>query len=263
MSIIIKKLITLHPYGIFIFGSFCKFILKFSFLRNIIYKYKYKDSSQTLIYVHIDKCGGSTVERNIFKSKKIIENFSRIHKIHQNKPPIHKKSKYIIVVRNPLSRLVSAFNWRYRLLVKEENNYKNYFKKELNILKKYKNINSIAEQLYFNEKLNKNVAKEFKKIIHIKNDMEFYLGDLLKSISKDQIFAVLCQETINADIKNYLSLNNNLNINDNNNRSLFKKHLTVTSQENLKKWSINDFKILKNLAIKIYQEKILRDTGLL
>ena len=80
-----------------------------------------------LVIIHIGICGGSTV-RSELRSKNI--KFSEIH----IREAIYKpKNKYVIVIRNPIKRFISAFNWRYYLVCsskKQENRFKN----EKNIL---------------------------------------------------------------------------------------------------------------------------------
>ncbi|MGH8556122.1 MAG: sulfotransferase family 2 domain-containing protein [Methylococcales bacterium] len=61
-------------------------------------------------FIHIGKCGGSYL-RHFFKKNKI-----GLDSIHLKKP-VHKiNNKYIIFVRNPLSRFVSAFNYLHSIV---------------------------------------------------------------------------------------------------------------------------------------------------
>ena len=75
-----------------------------------------------LVFIHIGKCGGSTIT-NELRSKNV--KFSQIH----DSQAIYQPNKnYVIVIRNPIKRFISAFNWRYYLVCdskKQENRFKN------------------------------------------------------------------------------------------------------------------------------------------
>ncbi|MDC0195960.1 sulfotransferase family protein, partial [Candidatus Thioglobus sp.] len=75
----------------------------------------FSDNPDSLIYVHIGKCGGATLGKSLLNSPIVNERFRTFTKIHVCKPPILKNASYAIVVRNPIKRAVSAFNWRYKL----------------------------------------------------------------------------------------------------------------------------------------------------
>lgn len=174
-------------------------------LRN---RRSYRDAHDTLIYVHIGKCGGETLWDAIRQSPKIKSVFRSIRKVHINKPPLLEKARYLVVVRNPVSRALSAFNWRYKLVV-EDAVQSDRIKGELAILQKYKTLNALAEALYTSDgSLDPDVAKEFRTIHHLREDISFYLSDLLKMISPKQIYAVLTTEALDKDIKDYLEIDN-------------------------------------------------------
>ena len=75
------------------------------------------DNEGTLIYVHIGKCGGSSLWQVIPDSPLLKKRFNNVTKVHISKPPIFNKASYLIVLRNPIKRAISAFNWRYKLVV--------------------------------------------------------------------------------------------------------------------------------------------------
>jgi hypothetical protein len=105
-------------------------------LKNLVDEW-----SNEIVLVHIGKCGGSTV-RSEFNKKglKYVEKHITQVKFQPNK-------KYIIVIRNPISRFVSAFNWRYKLVVKDKIQ-ENRFEGEKNRLEKYMTVNNLAENIY-------------------------------------------------------------------------------------------------------------------
>ena len=97
--------------------------------------------------VHIGKCGGGSVTLAIRQSTLLSERFDSIEITHINKVKYSDKDSYLIIIRNPIDRAMSAFNWRYHLVVETEAQRKR-FKGEWEILKKYSTLNSISEKLY-------------------------------------------------------------------------------------------------------------------
>ena len=97
-----------------------RFTKLYRFASNKIENLKIKDSSKTLIYIHIGKCGGVTLVNALKKSSFVQNKFSSVHRIHFRRPPILKNVSYAIVIRNPIKRAISAFNWRYKLVVTDK-----------------------------------------------------------------------------------------------------------------------------------------------
>ena len=122
------------------------------FLKKIYYKLTpyLSDTEEELIYVHIGTCGGGTLRNALKKSRIIREKFNKFTDIHITKPPIKKKAKYIILLRNPLERSISAFNYQIKLMKLGSDYYR--FKHEHQILNKYKNIDNIAKNIIIKKK---------------------------------------------------------------------------------------------------------------
>ena len=113
------------------------------------------------------------------------------------------------MLRHPIGRVVSAFKFRYSQVVK--NKIKG-LPGEFKTLSKYQTIDNIAKSLYFENGLpNKKALKEIKNIHHIKEDIDYYLGNLLDKCDKDQIVGVLTQENLNKDIENIFGYINKFN----------------------------------------------------
>ena len=201
---------------------------------------------KTLIYIHIGKCGGMTLDTALNNSSIVKSKFSSVFRIHIMKPVIMKHVSYAIVVRNPVQRAISAFNWRYKLVV-TDGTQKNRFDGEYEILKKYKTFNSLCELLYTDGVLNSVVSDEFKKIHHLKENISFYLKPLLDKISPSQLFAVFATETLNEDIANILNINNELYIHQNTKNINYKKFLSKKSYNNLKSYLADDYLYLSKL----------------
>ena len=202
---------------------------------------------KTLVYIHIGKCGGRTLDTALRNSSIVKSKFSSVFRIHIMKPVIMKNVSYAIVVRNPIQRAISAFNFRYKLVV-NDGTHKNQFDGEYEILKKYETLNSLCESLYTDGVLNSDVSGEFKKIHHLKENISFYLKPLLDKISPTQLFAVFATETLNEDIANILNINNELYIHQNSkNVSNDKKFLSKKAYNNLKRYLADDYLYLSKL----------------
>ncbi|WP_338733081.1 sulfotransferase family 2 domain-containing protein [Mangrovimonas cancribranchiae] len=166
---------------------------------RVIDRLKRKEKVDKVV-IHIGKCGGSSVIEEL--KKRDVKFFEK----HVGEVTYRKKKKYIIVIRNPISRFVSAFNWRYKLVV-EDGTQKDLYQGEKELLEKYSDINSLAEAIYDEKGA---LALDFKKdkfyIHHLKEDIDFYLGDFLKKCKKEQIIAILATETLSEDLKTHFNI---------------------------------------------------------
>lgn len=175
-----------------------------SHLRNVL-RDRFYDAEDSLIYVHIGKCGGKSLWKAIEKSDVVQSRFRFVRRIHTSKPPVFRRTRYLFVIRNPLARTVSAFNWRYKLVV-EDAAQKDRFPGERAVLQRYGSISNLGEALYDGERLNTGAARDFSRIHHLREDICFYLDALLKTITRDQIVAVLITERLNEDIRAVLGV---------------------------------------------------------
>lgn len=158
------------------------------------------------VLIHIGKCGGRSVRNGIQHAKQNTVDLE----IHNRRPVYRKDIRYIIVARNPITRLDSAFRWRYRRLVTEGTRRERY-PGERDILIKYESLNNLAEALYSQDgTLNTAVARETRKIHHIRENLSFYLSALLRKCHPDQIVAVLMQENLDHDIHRVFGYENTL-----------------------------------------------------
>ena len=141
-------------------------------IKSYIKNRAFKDSADELVYIHIGKCGGSSLRKAITDSTIVKERFERVHYVHINKPPVLKNARYLIVIRNPIQRAISAFNWRYKLVVEDEVQ-RNRFEGEWEVLKKYGTLNNLAAALYVDQVLDLNVSNQFQIIHHLKENISF------------------------------------------------------------------------------------------
>ena len=205
------------------------------------------DSNKLLLYIHIGKCAGTSVWRAINTSSKVQENFHRIERVHIIKAPIFSQCKYLIVVRNPIKRAISAFNWRYKLVV-EKAIQKYRFNGEHEVLTKYQTLNALAENLYQNGEINEEVATEFRIIHHLKEDISFYIGELVNHVNKKQIYGVLATEYLNEDIEEVLGVDITWKMFENSSSIMSKrKYLSDLAYLNLKNYLHKDYDAINKL----------------
>lgn len=126
---------------------------------------------------------------------------------------------------------------------------KDRFAGEYEILVKYESLNRLAAALYDDGVLNEAVAKEFRAIHHLKQDIAFYLTDLLNALSPTQIYAVLATESLGREIERVLGVSEPQKIHENRSATpSFKMLLSDVAQANLRVFLRADFACLDRLA---------------
>lgn len=216
-------------------------------VRNGLADRKIADTEDTLVYVHIGKCGGKSLWTAIRESKIVEDRFSSVERVHIRKPPIRQHARYLVVVRNPIQRAISAFNWRYARVMTEPGQ-RDRFEGERDALLKYRTLSALSEALYDGDTLNPDAARNFNSIHHLRENIAFYLSDLLDAISEDQIFAVLATETLDADIHAQLGVCGVRRIHQNAHRvPSGKKQLSARAHENLKRYLAEDYTSIRRV----------------
>jgi len=200
-----------------------------------------------LNFIHVGKCGGSTLVRILPKSPVASRQYSELAHTHVRAPSYDPDDHYIISLRNPVGRAISAFNWRYKLVVTEEKQ-KSRFNGEWDALAQYGSLNELALALYRDDRLCEVAAAQFRTIHHLKEDIAYYLAPLLGSIRPEQVFAVLLQETLNQDIREFLGVANNLYFRRNEDGiDPSCKRLSVQAFTNLKRFLADDYRCISAL----------------
>lgn len=133
-------------------------------------------------------------------------------------------------------------------IVVEDETQKYSFKGEYEILVKYNTFNELAESLYEGESLNRTVANDFRTIHHLKQDLNYYLQDLLKKTSPKQVFQVLATEFLDDDIEKYLSIKNAQKIHQHRSSvSEERLRLSALAKKNLRIFLAKDYAVLRKL----------------
>ena len=154
-----------------------------------------------LQFVHIGKCGGSTVEKLLPSSTIVAEKYSSFFESHVSGVEVNIDCDYLFCIRNPIDRAFSAFEWRKKLVLDDEvPDQVHRFPGEKEILVKYNSLGSISRHLYFSDgRLNQDVARDFRSIHHLRESISFYCRPLLAVLTPHNLFGVVCQETLAAD----------------------------------------------------------------
>lgn len=217
---------------------------------------KVLDINQTYQLIHIGKCAGKSVKKELNKLN------IKYKKIHTKKPKYNSNHKYIILIRNPISRFISAFNWRYKLLCIEKNKKYDIYKRERETLKIYKTPNNLAENLYNNDgSVKLRISKTDNYIQHVYEDIHFYLWDILKYLNRNNVVSVITTENYKNDMKNRLGIG--VSYFEHKNKYYNRTYLSLKGYENLKRYLYKDYICIDMLynkkLITTKQYKLLRE----
>jgi hypothetical protein len=200
--------------------------------------------------IHIGKCGGSTVKDELRLNQISFEE-SHVCEVKYN-----PTKNYIIIIRNPIQRFISAFYWRYHLVC-DSKVQENRFNGEKKLLEKYITVDLLAKDLEYNKNIftgdiNKTYPQEEinsngNYIHHLKEDINYYLESFIDQCPKEKIVGVICTETLSHDMK--LLFDINIQKHEKNNKK-YDKTITESSYKILKKYLVKDYQIIKKLFDK-------------
>ncbi len=189
---------------------------------------KLKADNKPFIFIHIGKCGGSTITNTL------INHNIKFDRVHAARPQYQSDKKYLISLRNPVERFVSAFYWRKRLVSTKQ---KDRFYGEYNFFQKFTTIEDV---------INNDITSLRKNYVHhIKEDINFYLGDFVNQCDPTNVIGIVCTENLNKDIENIFDIKvRGVHINSNKKN---KKELQEKYRESLKKYLYKDYLIIEKL----------------
>jgi len=204
-------------------------------IKNLLSPQKYE-------FIHIGKCGGGSSITSMKRTGK----YPNMTNVHIRKPIYNPKCLYFIAARDPIARCISAFNWRYRLVVDTEKQ-KNRFSGEYEILKRYETLTNLAEALYTDGQLNTEAAEHFRSIHHLQQDISHYLSDFLKVCKKEQILGVLMTETLSEDIERLFGCAKEEQAIKHSNKKGYSTQLSSKAKQNLVQFIKGDYEQLRTL----------------
>ena len=199
-------------------------------------------------FIHIGKCGGSSVVQFLKKNNIYHNKVHRTLIFNEKNRKINKLfsiKNYLILVRNPIARFVSAFNWTKELYKREKIPYK--------FTQEYKSANDFALDL-FKKKVKKKKFKG-KCYDHFDKDINYYTKDILKLYNNGQKnvknIKIIRTEYLEDDLNNYFKTNTKiLHVHKNSN---YDKYLSKEAIYNIKLWYKKDYKCL----FKMYEMDLI------
>ena len=132
-------------------------------------------------------------------------------------------------------------------MVVSEGSQRSRYPGEYDVLSRYKTLNGIAEAIYDAEgNSNRSAQLDLRKIHHIKQDIAFYLKELLAKCKPDQIIGVLMQENLDQDIARVFGYSNERRLNRGPSVD-HEKQLSERAIRNLRRFFSEDYQALTRL----------------
>jgi len=154
--------------------------------------------------VHVGKCGGSSIVEELRARRFCFEHF------HMRRPQPAADRRYVVLVRDPVARFVSAFNWRSHLL---ENDLlpparsqdpiaRLRHRAEREFLAEFADVNAFAERLVRTGKHEVSAPATLMQLVgHVPQGFAWYLDDLLGGIEPAQLAGVIATERLADDFE--------------------------------------------------------------
>ena len=206
-----------------------------------------------LHYIHIGKCGGSSLQEAVYSSALVRSNYSEVIRSHIGGVKKVENCDHLLVIRNPIERAISAFSWRKKLVVVEKRPEQvSRFPGEDEVLRRYQSLSDLAETLYMPATgvLNQNAARDFDSIHHLRENIQFYLNPLLPLLDKGNILGVIVQERMNQDVKRILGIDLTSREKENDSKLDSLASMSESAIANLKRYLSADYGSITELWCK-------------
>ena len=150
-----------------------------------------------LVVVHVGKCAGATV-RNELLAAGIVHS-----EVHVSRPIYFPGKRYLILLRNPVDRFVSAFNWRHRIVMQDQSATNPVRARiERAVFERYPTVEQAALALFRADgSADHAVWSDLDHISHVQKNIAFYLRRFLNVCDPSCLQGVVCVETIHADMQ--------------------------------------------------------------
>lgn len=197
--------------------------------------------------VHVGKCAGSSVRQLVRDSPVVRAQFNHVKRFHFEQPIYNRNSRYLFVVRNPIQRAISAFNYRYFHVVLNGTE-SDRFAGEHEVLARYGSLESLANKLYSGGKVNKSVLSDWSRIHHLGDEsFEFYLQPLIGRLRANQVFGVLAAEFLDEDSERVLGIQSITKRSTSDKIPDSMKSLSASARANLSRFLEPDYVLLEQL----------------
>lgn len=203
-----------------------------------------------LQFVHIGKCGGSTIEKLLSLSPVVKEKYSTFFESHINGVVVDSSCDYLFCLRNPIERAFSAFEWRRKLILEDKlPDQIRRFPGERKVLRKYLSLGVMARSLYRSDgQLDQAVARDFRAVHHLRESISFYCRPLLSVLTPANILGVVCQETLASDCAMLLGVDvSEVWERSNASKRKIELDLDATAINNLKRFLVEDYQCVAAL----------------
>lgn len=203
-----------------------------------------------LQFVHIGKCGGSTVEKLLPLSPVVREKYYSCFESHINGVVVDSSCDYLFCLRNPIARAFSAFEWRRKLVLEDElPDQVRRFPGERKVLRKYLSLGAMARSLYRPDgRLDQAVARDFCLIHHLRESISFYCQPLLGVLTPGNILGVVCQETLASDCIRLLGVDvSEVRERSNASKRQIEQDLDPAAIHNLRRFLVEDYQCVAAL----------------
>lgn len=199
---------------------------------------------KSITFIHIGKCAGSSVWHSICSRK--FELARKIEYLHLARLYLHSDRKYIITLRNPIKRFISAYYWRYNKVVDTKEQQKRYAG-EYEMLVKTKTVENFVKEIQkHGEGIFRGKEQSGNYIHQIHQDIYYYLSPLVNGEHSNKIMAVLTQENLKEDMQTLLDIDIQMHHNNNENK-MYDKYLSTSSIKTLNEILAPDYYCIEKL----------------
>jgi hypothetical protein len=206
---------------------------------------------KTLAIVHVGKCGGTSVRQAVKKSRVVKNRYIRVRRFHFEKPYFSDDFDYLFVLRSPLRRAVSAFNYRHAHVV-QLGTEATRFEGEREVLLNFESLSDLAEIVISDGEVLPEGLAAWSRIHHLGDEsFETYLDPLVTQISKEQIFGVFLTNRLGSDIRRKLFVKPVKRRDSSQFPRPGDKRLTSLAEQNLRALLAKDFSLLVALTEKL------------
>lgn len=164
-------------------------------------------------FIHIGRCGGSSIEAQLRQDKVDFES------VHMKEVQHRKGVKYVIVLRNPIERFVSAFNWVFYRL--ETEGYRPELRERyiannpsIDEMRRFGTVNGLAEALYdasgtLNESVNHIIKRPGvyrSEPCQIGMGIAEYMKKFVQRVDAADIKGVICHQSLKEDYQRVIGM---------------------------------------------------------